>query len=346
MGARATSLGEVIAYRFGVRVVHGLSGGGSMKNAFRGRRTPSLSYPVAAPSIHVQTSVAARHSAGEAGLAALQFLQGLSAELSKGTVDLPCFPNVVLKIREALADPQMSTDAVARMIGAEPRLAARLLQMANSAAVNAAGKRVTDLKTAITRLGHQMVQGAAMAYAVHQLKQAPSLAPIAEPLTALWKHSITTASICQVVARRTHVPPEEAFLTGLLHGIGQLYIMVRAVGYTTKSVDSDALAGLIADWHPVIGQMVLENWDMDRCIAQAVKDQYATSLPARAQPILSDILIVAMMLADVLISGAKRGEEIERSPSFQLIGLKAEDCGLIMTHASYQLDSLLEALGC
>jgi HD-like signal output (HDOD) protein len=290
-------------------------------------------------------AVPARHTAGQGGLAALEFLQALSGELAKGTVDLPCFPNVVIKIREALSDPQMTADTVARMIGAEPRLSARLLQMANSAAVNPAGKRVSDLKTAITRLGQQMVQSAAMAYAVHQLKRAPSLTAIAEPLTGLWKRSITTASICQVVARRTSVSPDEAFLTGLLHGIGQLYIMVRAVGYETQLDGSGAFAELIADWHPVIGQMVLENWDMDAAIAQAVKDQNS-STRSRGQPLLTDILVVAVMLADVLITGSKRGAEIEQSECFRAIGLKPEDCGLIMTHASYQLDSLLEVLGC
>ena len=29
----------------------------------------------------------------------------LSAEVSKGIVDLPCFPDVVVRIRQALADP-------------------------------------------------------------------------------------------------------------------------------------------------------------------------------------------------------------------------------------------------
>jgi HDOD domain len=41
---------------------------------------------------------------------------------------------------------------------------------------------------------------------------------------------ISVASISQLVARRTTVKPDEAFLTGLLHGIGRLYIMAHAVG--------------------------------------------------------------------------------------------------------------------
>ena len=42
----------------------------------------------------------------EARAAALQFLGQLATELSCGTVDLPCFPDVVLRIRKALDDPK------------------------------------------------------------------------------------------------------------------------------------------------------------------------------------------------------------------------------------------------
>jgi len=110
-------------------------------------------------------------------------------------------------------------------------LAARLLQSANSAAFNISGKPLTDLRSAITRLGHQLVQSATVAYAVQQLKYTDSLRSIAKPLSELWNECISVAAVCQAVARRTKVSPDEAFLTGLLHGIGRLYIMVREVGH-------------------------------------------------------------------------------------------------------------------
>src|ERR1700736_2827249 len=72
--------------------------------------------------------------------AALQFLSDLAAEVSSGIVDLPCFPDVVIRIRSALADPQTTTEKAVVIVGAEPRLAARLLQTANSAAFNHSGK--------------------------------------------------------------------------------------------------------------------------------------------------------------------------------------------------------------
>jgi len=116
--------------------------------------------------------------------AALQFLGRLAAEVSSGTVDLPCFPDIVIRIRNALADPKTTTAHAVIIVGAEPRLAARLLQTANSAAFNQSGKPLTDLRTAITRLGHQLVQSAAMAFAVQQMKNEQSLRSIAKPCTS------------------------------------------------------------------------------------------------------------------------------------------------------------------
>src|ERR1700683_4460290 len=83
--------------------------------------------------------------------AALAFLQQLASEVSEGSVDLPCFPDVVIRVSRALANPKTPTNNVLTTAAAEPRLAARLLQTANSAAFNPAGKPLTDLRSAITR---------------------------------------------------------------------------------------------------------------------------------------------------------------------------------------------------
>jgi hypothetical protein len=85
--------------------------------------------------------------------AALQFLQELANEVSHGTVDLPCFPNVVSRISAALANPNTTSERIVTIIGIEPRLAARMLQTANSAAFNPSGKPLTELRSAVTRIG-------------------------------------------------------------------------------------------------------------------------------------------------------------------------------------------------
>ena len=54
--------------------------------------------------------------------AALESLRLLAMEVSKGTVDLPCFPDVVVRIRHALANPSTTMEKTVAIVGNEPRL--------------------------------------------------------------------------------------------------------------------------------------------------------------------------------------------------------------------------------
>ena len=282
----------------------------------------------------------------EARGAALEFLCQLATEVSKGTVNLPCFPNVVLRIRKALADPDTTPEQTVKIVGAEPRLAARLLQVANSVTFNPSGKPITDLRGAITRLGHLLVQCATMAFAVQQMKNEASLRVIARPLSAVWNESISVASISQVVARRTKVNADEAFLTGLLHSIGRLYIMVRAIGNAKALSQDPSFKELVTGWHAAIGKAVLENWGFPERMSEAVGDQGVRENRGKHEADLSDVLIVSVVLAETLRRPQPRIVTTDGIGAFQSIGLSAKDCAAILKHTEYQLGSLHDALGC
>jgi HD-like signal output (HDOD) protein len=284
-------------------------------------------------------------SAGE-GPPTLRFLMDLAANLARGPVDLPCFPNAVIRIRDALRDPKTSAEETLKLVGAEPRLAARLIQTANSVAFNPAGTPVTELRTAITRLGHKLVEGTAMAFAVQQMKDEPALRSISKELTALWNKSLGVASISQVVARRTKIRPEEAFLTGLLHGIGHLYIMAHAVGRSRALLLDLESSETIATWHPSIGKAVLENWRVGEAMAESVGDQLDYARKSPREPDLTDILIVSIVLAEALERPDAPAIDVKDISSFQSIGFSKEDCIATLKHAQYQLGSLHDALGC
>jgi HD-like signal output (HDOD) protein len=285
-------------------------------------------------------------TSGETRASALAFLAELATEVSKGAVNLPCFPDVVMRIRKALAEPNVSLTEIVKIVGTEPRLAARLLQAANSAAFNPAGKHLTDLRAAITRLGHRPVQSAAMSFAVKQLRLAPALHSISKPLNLLWEQSISVAAICQVIARRTRVSPEEAFLTGLLHGIGRLYIMVRSVGKSDNLYRDPSFVDMIASWHPAIGKAVLENWGFDQHMCEALADQDDHDRGGKHEPDLTDVIVVAVELARVLREPGPRSVDTEGIRSFGRLRLTAQNCAEILKHAEHQLGSLHAALGC
>jgi len=282
----------------------------------------------------------------EARGAALQFLVQLAAEVSTGTVNLPCFPEIVIRIRNALADPATTAEQTVTIVGAEPRLAGRILQTANSAAFNQTGKPLTDLRAAIIRLGHQFVQSAAMAFAVQQMKDEKSLSSISKLLNELWLESIAAASICRDLARRTKVNPEEAFLTGLMHGIGRMYIMVRAVGKLGALQNPRSFVALVSEWHASIGKAVLENWGFAEEMSAAVGDQEERDRKHRGDADLSDILIAGVVLSKALKMPSPRVVEMDGVDAFSIIGLSDKDCIGILNCADQELQSLQDALGC
>jgi HD-like signal output (HDOD) protein len=276
--------------------------------------------------------------------AALAFLQKLAAEVSEGSIDLPCFPDVVVRISTALADANTTADQVVTIVGAEPRLAARILQSANSAAFNTSGKPLTELRSAITRLGHQMVHGTAMSYAVQQMKNEASMRSIVQPLTELWNRSIAVASISKIVAKRTKLSVDEAFLAGLLHGIGTLYIMARAATQPAGLGAEHAWLDLLVGWQASIGKAVLESWGFAEEMCDAVGEQEDHERRWKHEAGLADVLIVSLLLTDAMNTPEPRVIVTEGINSFLTVGVSAEDCAAILSEAQQQIGLVHDAL--
>jgi HD-like signal output (HDOD) protein len=218
------------------------------------------------------------------------------------------------------------------------------LQSANSAAFNNSGKTLSELGSAITRLGQQMVQGVAMSYAMAQMKDEVLLKSIAEPLKRLWTRSIEVACISRLLARRTKLAADQAFLTGLLYGIGQLYILTRAATHTQGAGNPKPVAELIAGWHASIGKAVLESWGFAEAMCEAIGDQSDQDRRWKHAATLTDVLIGALVLADALHLPDKRIAGKQGINAFMSIGVAPTDCADILVQAEAQILLVHEAL--
>ena len=112
------------------------------------------------------------------------FGQHLADDLSKGDIELPSFPDIVLRVRQALEDEHCTTEQLVQLIGAEPVLAARLLSIANSSALRPSGDPITDLNMAVNRIGRVMVRSSAMSFAMAQMRNARKLETASTILTS------------------------------------------------------------------------------------------------------------------------------------------------------------------
>jgi HD-like signal output (HDOD) protein len=300
--------------------------------AFKVAKSLSLPLPLTPPSNPSQA-------------AAFAFLQKLGDDLGSGPLNLPCFPDVVPRVRQALGNPASTSDDIVRIAGTEPRLAARILQTANSAVFNPSGAAFSDLRHAVTRLGHHLVQSVTMAFALQQLRAEPSLRPIAKQLNALWEKSVAVASICQVIAARLRVPTDKVFLTGLLHGIGYFYIMVRA-GERGSGIDLDAaFLDYAAERHPPIGRVVMEKWGFEVVMCEAVGQQHDYQRTSKRRADITDVLIASVLLADALLERQGDLARCAGVSAFAALGFREQDFRAILQHTEHTLESLRETLG-
>lgn len=277
---------------------------------------------------------------------AFAFVQSLARELSGSKLDIPSFPDVAVRVRRVLQDENVSAEQVTRVVGAEPALAARLLQLANSAALNVSGRRVTDLRAAVTRIGFNVIRSAAISFAMSQLRKAEELKGLHTPLAALWHRSAHVAAMSYVVARRlTGVNADSALLAGLLHGIGKLYVMVRAARFPALFADAAGYNEIVRDWHANIARAILENWEMSDEIVAAVHCHEDLEYTHEGPPDLTDVLIVANLLASQQEFPDSIELNLQGVASASLMKLDAETFRRLIEDCGTEIEALRVALG-
>jgi len=283
------------------------------------------------------------HSASDV---AFEFVRALADELSSGKIDLPSFPEIAMRVRRVLADPASSIDQVVRVVGSEPALAARLMRVSNASSFNRSGRPITDLRTAINRIGYSMVRSAAMAFAMSQMRRNNRLEALQPRMNALWRRSTLVAAFAYVLARTcSRVNPDEAMLAGMMHAIGKLYIMTRAAEHPALFTDSATLDAIMDDWHASVGKAILENWEFAEVMSQAVGDQDDHSREDGTEPDLRDVVAVAILMASY--ESDIPGLELALGGLHAAVRLGLDETRIraVMNGCATEVNALSEALG-
>lgn len=264
---------------------------------------------IASPHSSASTSVLAPPAA------AFRFVARLAEELSKGRLELPVLPEVVGRIKQALANEDVVPAVVARLVATEPGLAARVMILANSVIMNPGGTPITELRTAVTRIGFRNVRSTSIAYAIAKLRQANDLSGIRAGLEVFWRDALGVASLAHAVARRSgKVNADEALLLGLVHNIGKVYILSRAHRYSQLFVSDDDVTHIMGDWHTNVGKAIIESWGFAPHLVLALNEHEDAQRDVR-QADLADVLHVAVRLAPLLKSSEADGAAWHMPPA-------------------------------
>lgn len=206
------------------------------------------------------------------GFSHFRILEDIARDLS-GDVNFPTCMDAAMMVRDTLRDPMVGIPLVVRAISAEPLISSKLLRLANSVAYNPSGTTITDLDTAVSRLGFEVVRTTSLAVALEQMLKSRNLSAYNKISRATWEHAIHVAAIARVLARRLgRINPDDAMLAGLVHNIGIFYLLYRAAEYAEYRDTPEAMLELLAGWHESIGESLLHILGMPEQIILAVRD--------------------------------------------------------------------------
>lgn len=184
----------------------------------------------------------------------------LVRDLMEDRLALPGMPDIAVRVRRLVADPEAGPNDVIRVLQADPAVAAQLLKTANSA-LYAASAKADSLRSAVMRLGLRTVREVVTAVTMRQVFRAAN--PLLHRrMVELWMHSTLVAAIASVMARGLRgFDPDQALLAGLIHDIGAVPLVAHAGDYPELAADPRGLEQVLGQHQGEIGVMILRRWN-------------------------------------------------------------------------------------
>lgn len=227
----------------------------------------------------------------------LDALKSIAAQASRGELSFPTNVDATLRLQQALNDPECHADMAARLVQAEPLLAARTVAIANSVTYNRSGNDVTNVRAAVQRVGFRTLGALAAAVIVRQLSSEITDPDLRQRADALWRHSAHVAALAQVIARRvSFVDPETAMFAGIVHEVGGFYMLSRAHAFPGL-LDGDADEWL-EHGEVAIGRGVLLRLGVPTPVMGAIEAMW-NGMRALPPETLGDTLLLANDLSPV-----------------------------------------------
>ncbi len=253
-----------------------------------------------------------------------KFIAMLMDGIRNKRISLPTMPEVAIKVRDAAASPATTAAQLAKLVALDPALSARLLQVANSAMFRGNGT-ISSIQNAIARLGNALVRNIIASVVVSQLFQARVPATIKVHLKLTWQHTIKTAAISHVLARKfTRLPPEQAMLAGLVHDIGKLPILTQLEDFPELLENPETVDQLLTLLHPQIGRMILEAWQFPPEMVSVAAEHEDLQRNSGPEADFTDIVMIANLQAHLGEEGHASFAEWLTIPAYAKLNLTPE----------------------
>jgi HD-like signal output (HDOD) protein/GGDEF domain-containing protein len=260
-------------------------------------------------------------------------------------------PAVASRILELTSQEQVDLRAIKECIEKDPALVAKLLRVANSSLFGLRSE-VSNLNQAIGLLGVRSLKMLVLGFSL------PSELSRDVPATVLerfWRQTVYRAVAARCFAQRFwQLPGDDAFLAGLLSGIGMLALIQDLGEPYTQFLDhvyehggdvAEQEIAVLGFDHAVLSAKMLENWHLPESLVHAVarprQIPRLLALPQGEQA-LAAVLHVADLAAEFLVTARPAKLQALLAACHQLKGLSCEQVRLTLGKLEHEVAELAE----
>ena len=194
---------------------------------------------------------------------------------------LPAAPKVLPRLKQLLCDGNSAIHDIVALVRLDPGLAARVLQVANSAYFSK-GTRCTTVEEAVNRVGFDQIYEL-VSYAVASQVLVRPLDIYEIEADELWKMSVTCALAAEAIAERTGQDCSVAYTIGLLHCVGMVALDEWALrggrrlrftlaGFPREAIESER--AVLGFTQAETGAALLTHWEFPHTMSEPVRWQY------------------------------------------------------------------------
>jgi HD-like signal output (HDOD) protein/ActR/RegA family two-component response regulator len=207
-------------------------------------------------------------------------LRGLAGKMGR----LPSFPMLYLEVMREIESPDSSIQGIADIVARDPGITAKLLQVANSAAMGLPEK-IGDPVEAVQQLGLTTVRSLVLSAQVYGSLGAAPLKGFS-PET-LWRHLMRCGALARALMhgeRAEFADWEDAFTAGMLHDMGKLMLADRlpdefsqalALAANEKIPLHEAELQVFGATHAGLAAYLFGLWGLPAAIVEAVAFHHA-----------------------------------------------------------------------
>jgi len=201
----------------------------------------------------------------------------LNAKLTKMIATLPPLPRAAMNLLPMFTNPSTSARDIAKVVSADPLLAAKILRRVNSSYYGLQDK-IDSIHHAVMLIGFDNVRSITLRESFDSAIETTAI----DDLTAnlLWAHSAAISLLVKHFAQKAPgVDPELAGTAGLLHDFGLLVMMalerhklsdalkLSAKEYIPLCSAEERILGYN---HQVLGEMLGRKWNLSEELVQAI----------------------------------------------------------------------------